>query len=212
MRRGHLLVRGLMAVALIAVGMAALPAPAGAAGADSEWQFVERINELRAGMGLGTLTQDAQLTAVARRWSATMASSNRLFHNNALPRQVDGWVKLGENVGMGASVDELVDAFAASPPHLEHLIDPAYTLVGVGVVEAGGVLWVTEEFERPAQYARWVARPSVQPAVVHLVATHGQVVADAQPRLVTPLLVRLLDRFRAIATGVAGAVVRKRNN
>jgi hypothetical protein len=195
-----------VALAVVVAGVSMWAAPAGASGADSEWQFVERINELRADLGIVPLTQDAQLTAVARRWSVTMVDSNRLFHNMALPRWVNGWVKLGENVGVGVSIDALVNAFEASPPHLEHLVDPAYTLVGVGVIEARGQLWVTEEFERPGSLAPTVVRPAMRPARAFAVATHGQVSADTQPRVVVPIVVRLFSRLRAWATGVAEGV------
>lgn len=210
MQRRRALLPGLVALAVVVAGVSAWAPPAGASGADSEWQFVERINELRADLGIAPVTQDAQLTAVARRWSVTMVDSNRLFHNMALPRWVNGWVKLGENVGVGTSVDALVDAFEASPPHLEHLVDPAYTLVGVGVIEARGQLWVTEEFERPASSARWVMQPTVRPARVDaVVATHGQVQANNRPPLIVPVVLRVLSRLRAWATGVAASVANK---
>jgi hypothetical protein len=201
---------GVAVVAIVAacVGPVALATRA-SADADTEGQFVARINELRADLGLGSLSQDARLTAVARSWSNNMAGANRLYHDMALPRQVNGWVKLGENVGVGDTVDALSNAFEASPPHLEHLVDPAYTLVGVGVVQVGDKLWVTEEFERPAAPERAAVRPIVMPEGAVVVVTHGQVLADPQPQLVASPVVRVLDRVRSWATGVADVVRRE---
>jgi len=199
-----------MVVAIVAAFIGPVTMATGAgADADTEWQFVARMNALRADLGIAPLAQDARLTAVARSWSATMAGANRLFHDMALPRRVSGWVKLGENVGVGVSVDALVDAFEASPPHLEHLVDPAYTLVGVGVVQAGDQLWVTEQFERPAPPAPAAVRPVVVPEGAVEVVTHGQVLADPRPQLVVSPVLRVLDRVRSWATGVAGTVRRE---
>ena len=202
-----------MAVVVAAALPLAFASHAGAADADAEWQFVAGINELRAQAGEPPLTIDAQLTGVARQWSATMAGANRLFHNMALPRWVNNWTKLGENVGWGESVDVTAAAFAASPAHLEHIVDPAYSLVGVGVVESGGRLWVTEEFERPAPATQPVVRPAVAREAV---ATHGQVLADTRPALVfaspARVAVAALRDMRQWATRVADVFGTKRNN
>ncbi|MBV8690915.1 MAG: CAP domain-containing protein [Actinobacteria bacterium] len=149
MPRRSLLRGGLLAFACVAIAVPLLALPA-RADAGSEADFVARINGLRAAHGLGRLTVDAQLTNVARVWSASMGARTTLEHNPSLPNQVVGWQKLGENVGDGADVAQLEAAFEASPPHYEHLVDPRYTRVGVGVVVDGnGLMWVTELFMRP---------------------------------------------------------------
>ena len=164
MPRRSLLRGGLLAFACVAIAVPLLALPA-RADAGSEADFVARINGLRAAHGLGRLTVDAQLTNVARVWSASMGARTTLEHNPSLPNQVVGWQKLGENVGDGADVAQLEAAFEASPPHYEHLVDPRYTRVGVGVVVDGnGLMWVTQLFMRPfaPRPGRVVARvPSV---------------------------------------------------
>lgn len=138
-------------VAPLALALIAVLLPAGTASAssyDTESEFVVRINALRVSQGLRPLVVDAQATNVARYWSLQMAQSNKLAHNDALPSQIANWWKLGENVGDGVSVDALEAAFEASPPHYEHLVDPAYRQIGIGVVEVDGLMWVTEIFER----------------------------------------------------------------
>jgi uncharacterized protein YkwD len=123
---------------------------AGAAQADSlgtEGAFVAAINSLRVSKGLPTLAVDDRLTSVARAWSQQMAGAQLLSHNPNLPAQGPaGWRSLGENVGVGPSVAWLEAAFEASPHHYENLVDPSYTAIGVGVVEANGQIWVTEDF------------------------------------------------------------------
>jgi hypothetical protein len=54
-------------------------------------------------------------------------------------------------------VAELEQAFEQSPHHYENLVNPAFAIVGIGVVEVqGGVVWVTEDFVQPQ--ARRAAR------------------------------------------------------
>lgn len=120
----------------------ALPDPGAAEG-----DFVARINQLRASRGLGTLTVDPELTAVARQWAATMAGQGRIFHASDLSQGVSAdWQKLGENVGVGNDVPRLFQAFVDSPSHLANLVDPSFTRVGVGVVNAGGRLYTAHRF------------------------------------------------------------------
>lgn len=120
----------------------ALPDPGAAEG-----DFVARINQLRASRGLGTLTVDPELTAVARQWAATMAGQGRIFHASDLSQGVGAdWQKLGENVGVGNDVPRLFQAFVDSPSHLANLVDPSFTRVGVGVVNAGGRLYTAHRF------------------------------------------------------------------
>jgi hypothetical protein len=57
--------------------------------------------------------------------------------------------KLGENVGNGESVDWLQRSFEQSPEHEKNLLDPDFRLLGVGVVDTPGEVWVTEDFKQP---------------------------------------------------------------
>lgn len=128
------------------------PAPAGAQVPlpDPGWaeqEFVRLINELRVSRGLGPLTQDPELVGQARVWSERMRAEGRIFHTSDMSTGVSSsWAKLGENVGVGAEVQGLFDAFVASPSHLENLVDPSYTRVGVGVVLAGDRMYTAHRF------------------------------------------------------------------
>jgi hypothetical protein len=113
-----------------------------------EAQFVASINVVRANKGLRPLAPDGQLISVARAWSSQMAGAATLSHNPALATQVSNWTTIGENVGTGLSVQSIEAAFEASPHHYENMVDPSYEYIGVGVVNAGGTLWVTEDFKK----------------------------------------------------------------
>ena len=131
--------------ALVAIGL--LPVTAAWADvASDEATFVARINDLRAARGLAALRVDATLTGKARAWAQTMAAHNRIWHSVLSDGLPTGWQKLGENVGMGGTVDSLHTAFVNSPGHYGNLVDPAFDAIGVGVVRVGDILFVAQEF------------------------------------------------------------------
>jgi len=115
-----------------------------------EASFVSRINDLRTGLGLPPLAVNDNLVAKARGWAATMAGNGSIWHSTLSDGVTAGWQRLGENVGMGGSVDVIEAAFVASPHHYENLVDPGFRSIGVGVSTNGGTLFVAEEFMQPA--------------------------------------------------------------
>jgi uncharacterized protein YkwD len=146
--------------ALVAIGL--IPTTAAWADRDGdETSFVTQINALRTARGLAALRVDAGLTAKARAWAQTMADKNTIWHSQLSDAITADWQKLGENVGMGGTVDGLHVAFVNSPHHYENLVDPAFDSIGVGVVRTGNILFVAEEFMqiRAARPANPVAAP-----------------------------------------------------
>ena len=137
------LVFGLM----LALGVAVLPmAAAQADPVSDEAAFVVKINQLRAGKGLPALQVNDNLVAKARTWAAGMAAAGRIWHSTLSDGITADWKKLGENVGMGGSVDGLHDAFVASVHHYENLVDPAFSHVGIGIAVTGKTIYVAEMF------------------------------------------------------------------
>ncbi|HEX2701474.1 MAG TPA: CAP domain-containing protein [Acidimicrobiales bacterium] len=132
---------------------------------DVEAQFAARVNGERAAAGRAALTTRDDLAAVARNHSVAMAAANRLYHNTELAQQVQGWLVVGENVGMGMSVDEIHAALMGSATHRGEILDTRFTDLGVGVVLSGDVIWVTEVFRTAAAApASASAPPPVPPA------------------------------------------------
>lgn len=121
-------------------------APAHAADAAAESDFVNRINGLRASKGLPALGVHSVLTAKAETWAQHMVDTNCLCHSNLPDGVTVAWTKLGENIGKGGSVASLHDALVNSPLHYANMVDPAYQWVGVGVAYGGGSMWVAEVF------------------------------------------------------------------
>ncbi|HEX9774223.1 MAG TPA: CAP domain-containing protein [Actinomycetota bacterium] len=118
---------------------------------DAELDFIALTNDARADRGKGTLTENADLTRIAREHSERMAADGELYHNESLGDEVSGWSKLGENVGCGEDAASIHAAFMASDGHRHNILDGNFTRIGVGVVQDGSTLWVTEIFMRPSQ-------------------------------------------------------------
>lgn len=111
-------------------------------------EFVANINSLRSSLGLGSLSVDPALTAIATGWSQQLAQAGTLSHNPNLASQAPSeWETLGENVGVGPSEPSLQAAFTASPDHYANMVDPRFSQIGVSVVEpSAGIMYVTEDF------------------------------------------------------------------
>jgi uncharacterized protein YkwD len=125
-------------------------APAGASAATGrEAALLAQISQDRGEHGLGALRPNAALMRHARRHSAAMAIRDRLFHTVDFG-VVCCWSAIGENIAYDATVPRAERAFMHSPGHRANILDTRMRRVGVGVVESGGRLWVTELFSKPA--------------------------------------------------------------
>lgn len=137
--------RRVVIVALAAAG-ALIAATGASAAVDDEQTFVDLINADRRAAGVGPLTVVPELVEGARDHAAEMRAAGTIYHSDDYGSHVDGWYKMGENVGSGGSVESLHGAFMDSPGHRANILDPAYDGVGVGVVWDGGVPYVVEIF------------------------------------------------------------------
>jgi uncharacterized protein YkwD len=125
------------------------PAKAEAAMSSTEKQMVTMINKARVAAGRAPLKRSGVLSNYARKHSRTMASKDRLYHNQALGKWLAryDWRVVGENVGYGGSLTSLHNAFMASPGHRANNLSKAYKRVGVGVVVKNGRIWITVIFK-----------------------------------------------------------------
>jgi hypothetical protein len=166
-------------------GVAAAIAPAAHADSGSEEaQFLALTNQLRSSLGIQTLAPNAQLTSMARNWSAHMASQGTISHNPSLTSQApSNWQQLGENVGMGGAVGAIQTAFINSPHHYENLANGAYNQVGIGVVDSNGTIFVTVDFMGAPTGGSSSAAPK---ATAPRSTSAPRAAAPAAPRTTTP--------------------------
>lgn len=175
--------------------------PAAADDVSEETEFVQLINGLRAGKGLGALALHPNLVDKARNWAVTMSGAGQIWHSTkACPtcpdtaKLSDGisadWLKLGENVGMGGTVRALHEAFIASPKHYENLVDPRFTHIGIGIEHsADGLIFVTEMFMQVSG-APAVQAPPPPPAATAPAPTAPAVQAAPKPVAAKPVAAR----------------------
>jgi hypothetical protein len=116
---------------------------------DAERSFVEKINQERERRGLRRVKIDPELSKVAQVHSDEMLSKHHLHHTpeETLKRRVTRWQILGENVGVGQSVDSLHRAFMESQEHRDIVLYPDFRYVGTGVSYGRDRMWVTVVFE-----------------------------------------------------------------
>ncbi|MCU1344271.1 MAG: Esterase [Acidimicrobiia bacterium] len=144
---------GILVIAVLALAWTGAPKTAAALPGTSqaEDQFFTLLNQQRATVGLSALARDPGLDQVARSWSTQMDKDNLLHHRSDADLKAQfasvepKWQRGGENVGTGGDVQQLHDAFVASPHHYENIVGD-FNRVGVGVVIDGGRIWVTFNF------------------------------------------------------------------
>lgn len=129
---------------------------------NAELGFFNKINTARRSTGRVQLRLDAHLTKVARKHSREMTGRNLLHHTDtaALRRRVTNWQLLGENVGVGGTVDSLHRAFMQSPSHRDNVLYGSFRHVGIGTRERHGRLWVTVVFEAESNPGTTLRMPS----------------------------------------------------
>lgn len=173
-RRRLLGLRRAAAVAVLTVfiapGTSALAAePRTGAEAATEQGFLSRANASRSASGLGSLSVSGGWLEHARNHSEEMAASGSIFHDSNLGAEaatLGCWTRVGENVGMGPSVDAIHNALMNSPTHRDNLLGN-YDALGVGVeISADGTIWVTQRFLKSCGGAPPAPAPAPAPAPV----------------------------------------------
>lgn len=119
------------------------------ASADAPGNLLTSINDARAARGLDPVAPYWDLDDDARAHSEEMAAAGQLYHNPDLAGVTTGWEALAENVGVGATANQVHRAFMDSAPHRDNILGD-YNYVGIGTTMSGGLMWVTVVFMRGA--------------------------------------------------------------
>jgi uncharacterized protein YkwD len=77
-----------------------------------------------------------------------MARRGRLYHHRCLSCRFAGrnWSALGENAAAAGSVRRAHRVLMRSSGHRENILSRRYHRIGIGVVRARGLFWVTQIF------------------------------------------------------------------
>lgn len=144
------LARRLASIVLTTMMVVGVMSPAASAAPHAS-DILTLMNAARTSAGLAPVSTHADLTDDALYWSQHMLTEGSLSHNPNLSTVTTSWEKLGENVGVGPTVDSLHNAFMASASHRGNVLGD-YTHVGIAVVEETPTkLWVTVVFMKSRQ-------------------------------------------------------------
>ena len=138
--------------------------PASAAAADipfrdydsaAEQVLLDLANQARAQAGAPPLALDNGLSQAARIHAEAMFAARQLSHQftgepslpqrlaSATPLQLD---QEGENVAFDFDAASGHQHLMLSPPHRANLLNPAYNVVGMGVIRSGDRLYIVQDF------------------------------------------------------------------
>lgn len=121
----------------------------------TEAQLLVLANESRKQAGAQPLTLDNGLSQAARTHALAMLQARQLSHQfdgePSLAVRLAGTTALqldqeGENVALDYDADHGHQHLMLSPPHRANLLNPAYNVVGLGVVRSGDRLYIVQDF------------------------------------------------------------------
>ena len=132
------------------------PEEASAAEQAMAQDILGRVNDERAERGLAPVEWDEELAAVARSWSAEMARTEQLRHQDMgalLAReQLSDLQGIGENVFQSTGpvpAGTMHAGWMRSDDHRVNVVNPGWNRLGVGVHCAeDGSVWATQQFGR----------------------------------------------------------------
>ena len=119
-----------------------------------EQDLLQLANQSRQRAGAPTLALDSGLTAAARAHAQAMLEAHQLSHQfvgelTLVERlAVSGlqFDQAAENVALDYSAAGGHEHLMLSPPHRANLLNPAYNVVGLGVVRSGDRLYIVQDF------------------------------------------------------------------
>jgi uncharacterized protein YkwD len=121
----------------------------------AEQQLLDLANQARAQAGAPRLTLDAGLCRAARAHAEAMFAARQLSHQfegePSLPQRLATATSTqldqeGENVALDFDAEKGHQHLMLSPPHRANLLNPAYNVIGLGVVRSGDRLYIVQDF------------------------------------------------------------------
>lgn len=122
---------------------------------NAERLLLELANQSRAQAGAAALALDSGLSQAARTHAAAMLEAGQLSHRfdgePSLSQRLAASTRLqldqvAENVALDFDPAKGHQHLMLSPPHRANLLNPAYNVVGMGVVRDGERLYIVEDF------------------------------------------------------------------
>jgi len=147
-------------------------------------QLLLLANQSRKLAGAPPLTLDAGLSQAARTHALAMLKAQQLSHQfdgePSLPERLAAATHLhleqeGENVALDYDAVHAHEHLMHSPPHRANLLNPAFNVVGLGVVRSGERLYIVQDFGHALpNYSAAEAKDRVAAAVSGMRRQAGQ--------------------------------------
>jgi len=121
----------------------------------AEQQLLDLANQARSKAGAPPLALDSGLSEAARIHAQAMLEAQKLSHQfdgeASLPQRLAATTMLqldqeGENVALDYDAEHGHEHLMNSPPHRANLLNPAYNVIGLGVVRSGDRLFIVQDF------------------------------------------------------------------
>jgi uncharacterized protein YkwD len=122
---------------------------------EAEQVLLDLANQARAQAGAPLLSLDAGLCQAARAHAEAMFAARQLSHRfdgePSLPQRLATATRAqldqeAENVALDFNAENGHQHLMLSPPHRANLLNPAYNVVGLGVVRSGDELYIVQDF------------------------------------------------------------------
>lgn len=135
-------------VLVVAVLIAGMPSPAGADNVTARRKTLQLLNQTRRNHGLPAFRLNANVSHFAWKHSKKMAERYRCIHTANLYDVVRRYSPStwGENVGAAGTLKRIRNLWMGSGGHRANILNPRFRRIGIGVVKARGLLWVTTIF------------------------------------------------------------------
>jgi uncharacterized protein YkwD len=106
------------------------------------------LNQTRRSHGLPVFRLNRDLAHFAWQHSKRMSEQNRCFHTLDLYGAVRAYTPStwGENVAAAGTLRRVRSLWMGSSGHRANVLNPRFRKVGIGVVRARGLVWVTAIF------------------------------------------------------------------
>ena len=150
----------------------------------TEQQLLQFANQDRAQAGLALLTLDSGLSHAARVHAQAMTDARQLSHQftgePSLAPRLAAATKLqldqeGENVALDYDAQGAEHYLMLSPPHRANLLNPAYNVIGLGIVQSGDHLYIVQDFGHALpNYSPAEVKDQIAAAVAEMRRQSGQ--------------------------------------
>jgi uncharacterized protein YkwD len=133
---------------VVAVLVAGMSSPANADDVSRRDRMLHLLNQTRRNHGLPVFRLNVELSHFAFRHSKRMAERNDCFHTVNLYDAVRSYSPStwGENVAGAGSLRRVRTLWMRSSGHRVNILNPRFRRIGIGVMRARGLVWVTAIF------------------------------------------------------------------